>query len=315
MDWFREHVVLFYGIGIGLLILIGAVLVSDKFATTPIPSGHVTWDAIGGAQKFASQETFQHELINAAPLDNNFTIADIYRNLESNPERFYASLNPDNNPTGARTTHTTAGDGSLTYDTGSIDALLAALKPTSALSFSASDGVDLKNVYSYIPSSIVGSSTPGEKTLTAAQYALYEYGNEAGGSIESYMTLWGNAQASIFKGFLEDIHNPEKADQARAVAEGLIEVGESLERMEVLPPAVVSAHKNLYESYKTIGENLIVVTEANSDDSLLSSIEKYNASVDQFARNYLTIVTIFSLNDITYDSNEPGSVFVFTPFE
>ena len=300
-----------YGIGIGLLILAGAVLISDKLAVDPSQSGE-SWGTLGSASLL--ETAYVGSSYDAQPLQENFTIADLYRNLESDPDRFYASLNPEQNKSKTNITGTTTGGGYLEYDSSSIDALLAAMKPSSSVNPTGSDQ-DLQNVYNFIPASIMGTSTPTDKPLTASQQALFEYGNEAGQPIESYFTLWGQGQAQVFKNFIEDKGDPDKAAAALAIADALYEVGDSLSRMEVVPAQMASHHAKLAASYQMIGEDLALVAKADNDDSLLAAIETYNASVEQFARNYLAVVTVFSANGVTFDSDRPGRVFVFTPIQ
>src|SRR3989344_1373485 len=91
----KAHLTLLYGIGLGLLVLFGMVLVSNKFATNNGGDSY-TWGTYGGAGRFVPTEQFVGSPRNDAPLEAPITIAELSRTLQTNPDRVYASLGPGN---------------------------------------------------------------------------------------------------------------------------------------------------------------------------------------------------------------------------
>ena len=57
MEWIRSHTSLIYGIMVALVIIAGAVVVSDKFATTSRGSLD-SWGAYGDAGGFVPGDSF-----------------------------------------------------------------------------------------------------------------------------------------------------------------------------------------------------------------------------------------------------------------
>ena len=142
---------------------------------------------------------------------------------------------------------------------------------------------------------------------------LKDYGNEAGGAVETYFTFHGSGQSQVLRNFLEDRANPDKSGAVEALADGLSEAGETLKQMGFIPAEMADAHKRLAGYYKVLAVKLRVVAKARADEDLLTAIEDYNGAADEFARSYLAIVSIFGTHEVTFDSGEPGRVFTFTP--
>ncbi len=309
----KKHMPIVYGICIGILILVGATVVANKLATSNTSTSY-TWGTEGGVGRFIPSDSFDGSLRDAPALPERFTLADLYRTLENSPDRFFAALNVPRTTGGKSPTATTTTDGEVQYDESGIEALLASLRPSSYVVVNP-DGTetDLKNIYNYIPTSIVGTTTLQKTPMTEAQRKLHAYGLEAGQPIESYFTLWGVAQAQVFKNLFEDRTNAEKISAAKNIARALFDVGTALESVYDVPSSIKPQHDNLAASYKDVGRALIPLINTKTDAELLTQIETYNTLVDKFARNYLAVVAIFSANQITYEEGDPGRVFIFTP--
>lgn len=310
----KNRFAVLYGVGIGILILAGATIVANKLATSTQSTSY-TWGTEGGAGRFVPSEFFKGSLRDAPNLPERFTISDLYRSLESSPDRFFASLNLPRSGDGKAPVVEATKEGTLEYDEAAVEALLASLRPSSYVVTPSEDSSiegDIANIYNYIPSSIVGTTTDIKKPMNQNQRHLHLYGIEAGQPIESYFTLWGSAQSQIFKNLFEDRSNPEKIQSAKDVARALFDIGDTLERMSEVPASIKPQHDTLAASYKVVGRTLIPLINAKTDAELLSRLEEYNTLVEKFARDYLAVVAIFAANEIKYDESEPGRVFVFT---
>jgi hypothetical protein len=314
MGWIREHLIIVYGVGVAILVLTGAILVSNKFATNTRADPY-TWGSYGDAGRFIPTDAFGGSLRNPQPLDERFTVSDLYRNLETNPDRVYASLTPGIDAPSSFTLFdaTTTPEGIFEFGEGAIDALLASIQPSAYTgNLTATEGLDLDSVYSYIPSSISSATTTLDQPMSKEQNDLYHYGNDAGSPIELYGSLWGSVQSNIHRSFVEDYTNQDKAASLERLAEAVFEVGLSIQRLNQVPDTIQEKNKDLADAYKDIARKTLAISKITTEADLLVALDEYNASADKFLKTYLAIVTTFSLNGITYDDNEPGRVFVYT---
>ncbi len=305
VEWIRAHLVLVYGLGLGVVVLTGAVLVSDKFATSG-ESDSYTWGSYGGTNRFVPSEQFTGTSRSASPLEQPFTLAEVSRNLQNNPDRVYASLSQ-----GAPTRSTTA-TGTFAPQDDAIEELLRSIKPDEYIGNLTSGEKNLDEIYHFIPKNILSGVVYEARTLTPAQQALYTYGNEAGSVIETYDSLWGGTQANIHRAFIEDRADPTKANALERLAAGLFDVSASLSSMEIIPAAIQSRHNDLIAAYKAVGEQTVALSKTRTDDEALTAIEAYNASAEQFLRAYLAISTVFTLNSVSFSSTDPGRMFVYS---
>ena len=311
MDWIRTHLTLVYGMGIGLLLLIGAVLVSDKFATSGQDDAY-TWGSYGGGGRFIPSEQFQGSSREAPPYEQPLTIAELSRNLQTNPDRVYASLVPGASvPQNALYYGTTTAEGALEFGADAVDALLKSIKP-SAYTGNLTSGETLDEIYQFIPKNIGATGISDQRQMNKTQRDLYNYGNEAGSSIELFSSIWAPVQANIHRSFVEDRSNAEKATSLKRLGDALVEVGLSLSYMEFIPIAMKTAHRDLATTYQEVGEKTILIADARTDDELLTAIEAYNVSADEFLRAYLSVSTVFNLNSVTFSDVDPGRMFVYT---
>lgn len=311
MDWMKAHLTLVYGIGLGLLVLSGAVLVSNKFATYGGGDSY-TWGTYNGAGRFVPTEQFIGSSRNDAPLEVPITIEELSRTLQTNPDRVYASLGPGGTaPASNNFFGTTTAEGVIELGADAVDALLKSIKPTAYTGNLTADEGTLDEIYHFIPKNIGSVGVSEQSKMTKAQQELYNYGNEAGSFIELYSSIWAPVQAGIHRSYVEDRGNPEKATALKKLGNGLYEVGLGLGGMEIIPSAMTKQHRDLVAAYKTAGEKTEAIAFAITDDDLYVALVDYNRSADEFLRSYLAITTVFTLNSVTFKETDPGSVFVY----
>jgi hypothetical protein len=309
MSWLREHTTLLYGIGVGLVVLIGAVLVSNKFATNTETSQY-TWGAYGGAGRFIPVETFDTSLSDPLPIEEQFSIADLYSNLETNPDRVHASFISGTPPAVSELNDLITSGELFEFGEQSIEEFLASIKPSASTAALFTDSDD--SAYYYVPETISIGSPRTTYEMTEAERALYNYGNDAGASIELYATLWGNTQAFIHRGFIEDRTDPKKKGDLLKLAGGLSDVSLSLTDLDFMPQEVEKYHADLADAYAAVAEKTRTIANVQTDEALLAAIEDYNATADEFLRTYLSLSNVFLLNNIAYPETEPGRVFIYS---
>ncbi|QQG38034.1 MAG: hypothetical protein HYS26_00560 [Candidatus Kaiserbacteria bacterium] len=169
----------------------------------------------------------------------------------------------------------------------------------------------LLDAYEFIPKALISIETESQKPRTASQSALYEYGNEAGSLIQSFEDTHRN-MPQVLKDQFEDRDDEEKRGRLVELASSLSGVGRALRAIEFVPSQAASANKNLAESYIEIGLKLSQIPNAANDDELLKAMLAYNTGVETFIKNYVALATLFSISGVTFRSDEPGSVFLFS---
>lgn len=292
MQWLRSHPYVAALIGTVVLILLGAFVVKERIAVRPEYSETRAWGGVGA------------QLLNPISRAPNYTGSiqeDIYREVRSGPPFYYS-------PAPAQIPFIDAG-GSGDFD---FDAFLALLsqpaggKPGEA----TSDNSLLDTAYSFIPGGLISTSTT-HKVRTPIQQALYNYGNEAGSSIQSFESTFGNA-SQILKDQFEDRESPSKNAALRALAEGLTGVGKALEGMGDVPSEVERAHAKVAASYRELGDKLSRVPGAKSEQEILDGILAYNSAAESYVKNYVALATLLSAYGVMFAPDDPGSVFTFT---
>lgn len=179
---------------------------------------------------------------------------------------------------------------------------------------SAAPGADiLAEVASFMPSgllSIMGTVAAPKRSTT--QQALYDYGNEVGGIIASYDAQYAQAQASIMTDYYADRTNTDKANAVARLGHALAQVGTDIDGLSDQAPASMSLlNTRIARGYETIGTKLAAIPAAKGDAALLQAINDYDASVDDFTRDYISMASTFSLAGVVFAAGDPGSVFTF----
>jgi hypothetical protein len=163
--------------------------------------------------------------------------------------------------------------------------------------------------FAYIPQGLISISS-GIKVRTASQEALFTYGNEAGGRIQSFESMHGN-MPQILKDQAEDRDNAEKKARVKQLGFDIAALGRELLDMQDVPQAVKTAHENYATSYRIVGTNLTKVADTSGDEAFLAAIETYNTSVEAHSQRFGVLVSVFNANDVAFSPSNPGSTFMF----
>lgn len=283
MMWLRAHA---YAVALalaGILFLAGVFIVLEKIA----PRNDSPVRAWGGAGGYLLDATASEIRPQAATQEN------IFSNVQGGPPFQYTPFSITNTPA---------------EDELDIETLLGILSsPSEQPSFVSENSLD---AYSFIPSGLVSADLP-QKTLTPTQQSIYEYGNQAGSSIQSFEGSFRNGP-QILKDQFEDREDPEKNERLLALARGLSSVGSELERLEGVPTEVATSHAKVAASYKELGAKLSSVQAAKTDEAVLDAIVSYNTTVELYVKNYVALATLISAHGVTFSPEDPGSIFTFT---
>lgn len=190
-----------------------------------------------------------------------------------------------------------------------LTALLAQLVQPQGTSTSVS--METSSAFSFIPQGLISTKSPGKK-LTPEEEALRSYGNEVGTFIQGFETMHGNSP-QILKDHAEDRGNPEKAARVNQLGYEMAELGRDLNQLQTVPPIAAAAHAAFATTYRQVGTNLTKIAATKTDEELLDAINTYNTSVESLSKRYFVLIGVFSANNVTFSSDEPGSVFMFNP--
>lgn len=303
----RTHPITSTVLGVALLVIIGGIVVMNRLAVNPGTS-QGSWNITSAGQ---FNPTVGGDVIFGTSPDQ-YSEDELRALLETTQGPTYASLIPQNTKKTAGVSSGLSLQDDGTYIVDDLEALFSRLAPTTQIVKPANPDEEqtLADVYSFIPSGIIGTSS-AQKTRTRAQSDLYNYGNDAGSYIESYYENWGRGQAQTLKRFFEDRTSVKKRDDAKEIAEALIQTGKQLQAVTFVPQTIESAHTSLAQKYVAVGNALLPVLEAQSDADVIASIGAYNQEAELFAKAFIQVANIFRTYEVTFVDTEPGHVFVF----
>ena len=290
MSWIRAHPYIAAIGGAVLLILVGIIVVtqrSDVASGDPAPR---TWGGVG-TNLFNPSSSGENQNFAQGP-------ESLYTQAQGGPPFYYT-------PTAQEFQFTQVEDPNFDFST-FLETLASSGKSTPV---GETGGSLLEDLYSFIPQGLISTSTR-EVYRTPLQDALYNYGNDAGRTIQLFES---DAQIAprILKDQFEDRYNPDKNNALLSVAGHLTEVGVELSLMQV-PPEVRSAHQKVAESYREMGKMLARIPEAKTDQAVLDAMLAHNAVVETYVKNYVALATLLSAHGVVFSTDDPGSVFTFT---
>jgi len=290
MHWLLTHPYASSIAGVVFVLVIGFLVFTARSDVEPVSVAQ-TWGSIGADLTSP---------IGIAPVINTRQDQEnLYSQVKGGAPFQYTPLPPHMIETGAEAA-----------DEFDFDAFITSLTRPSGTKGSNPSDTALTDAYAFIPGGLISTSTP-TKERTALQSAIYEYGNEAGGYIQSYDALYPNA-SQILKDQFEDRTNSAKNARLLGLADAMIGVGNSLQNIEITPPSLKPAHDKLAKSYAQMGTQLKAIAKAKNDETMLDAILAYNASVEAFTKDYVALASLFSAYGVTFKPDEPGSAFVFT---
>jgi hypothetical protein len=303
MDWLRLHPIVVAAVCALVLVLVGLVIAGGSFARTPSNSVN-SWDSTG------TERLYTGSIIQGEQYQGRLTADDIYTPLAELRQQAAGSvLIPSQAQSGIIIQEGPVSE-PLIYDDAALNKLFSTVQASAQISVPSTTDFGLEDIFAYLP---FKRTFPEVQTnTTATQSALYTYGNEAGSSVQTYSDRHAD-QAIVLRRFVEDLGNSAKAEEVRFMAQDLATVGDELSRMDDVPAVARSSHNRVAAGYQQLGALLEAVSTARTDAELLEKITTYNAAADSFNYSLVALATIFSVSEVSFNENDPGRVFVFTP--
>lgn len=292
MHWIRVHPYIFLLATAAVLLVVGALVFKEQSTTLPNSSSTIAWGGLGGGFFYPISGVNK-------PAENAEEETDLYNKVQSGPPFSYTLYAPPK----------TEGDAQNDFDLDAFLALLASENQNAETGIQTSDSL-LVNPYTFIPSGSTLPTSPA-KERTPTQQALYKYGNEAGFYVQSFENANKN-MADVVQKQIDDPQGPLAVAALVELAKNLAKVGNSLEKIADVPAQATSVNTKLAGSYKDVGAKLALVPDAKTDEERAETMLTYNAAAEEFVKSYVALVTLFSISEVTFTPDEPGSVFTFT---
>ena len=170
------------------------------------------------------------------------------------------------------------------------------------------------NAYSLVPRGLISASilgTPATKR-TPEEKAFYAYGNAIGLQIQSFDSSHNNTTANL-DAFFKDRTSQSKVTPLLALANDYEKLADDISGTENVPKELVGMHSSLAQGYRTISKGLVQLSKGGSDKELSDAVLAYDASADEFIKNFVALADFFSVRGIKFSGSDPGKIFTFNP--
>ncbi|MDO8522538.1 MAG: hypothetical protein Q7S08_04650 [bacterium] len=178
-------------------------------------------------------------------------------------------------------------------------------------------------------------------TRTTEQKVLFDYGNEAGAIIKAFENTHTDVVRTL-KAFFDSRTDPSKAAgipeianvyaqltaassgmnptvsaatagaNLQAAANDYAQLGITIASLQNIPPQAETLNIKLAKGYADVAQGLARLTKTENDAQLLDAIQAYNATADEFIKNYVALVQLFSAYGVKFGANDPGAIFSFS---
>lgn len=296
MGWIRIHPYVLTLIITVSVFVVGSVIVASRTPVAPAQNP-LTWSGGTPAPAYPSY---------SAPASSPQQVAQIVIQGQA-PSTL--SLSPLSTPSAAPA-QTQQTSNSFDYES-----FLAQMSGSASVQPSAksntSENQAVAQAYQFVPSGLIATTAPAERSMSPSQKDLYDYGNQVGAEIQAFENLHTD-QAQVLKDQAEDRSDQAKANEVIALGQGYSSIGTYMEQMQEVPDSVSSFHTALAQSYLDIGAKLQVIAQAQGDTAFVQALQDYDKSADTFVHNFGSMAQFFSEQGVSFSQQDPGSVFSFT---
>ncbi len=177
-------------------------------------------------------------------------------------------------------------------------------------------------------------------TRTPEQKALFDYGNKVGSLIRNFENTHGNV-TQVLKTFFDSRIDPSKAAGipeianayaqltsaipltpgatpasatvgVQSIANEYTQLGLAIGNVPGVPPQAESLNAKLAKGYRDAAQGLSKLSQTENNATLLEAINAYNANADEFIKNYVALVDLFSMYGVRFSASDPGAIFSFS---
>lgn len=227
---------------------------------------------------------------------------------DQNPTSFSYNTTPAPAPT--KNTVATIISSDTAFDFNAFRQQLSSSMPKNSVP-SATQAAGTSETYPTVPPQLFTAVDTAPRTRDDTQQAMYVYGNAAGSFIQEYDRLHPDDSAEVQR-YFDARGTVAHVIALKQLGDDLKNIGISMKTISPVPVQLVAVHTALANSYIDIGEKLSVIPSAQSDDDLIKAINVYDDAVELYAKNYTALVFKFSEHKVTFGSDEPGSLFMFS---
>jgi hypothetical protein len=285
MHWFAAHAYITGLIIASILLVSGTALVSQRAPLSGIDT-NTTWSGAGislfsGLQRGSAPEETRirtEDILQGQRKDTSYTILPAGAGFEAAPGTDF-----------------------------NWEALMAELVRPPGAGAQSTEATNL-GVYAFIPQGLIAVREATQER-SETQDILFEYGNAVGSFIVAFDDSHAN-MLQILKDAYQDRENAQKVAAAAQIGRDYVQLGAELEGITA-PAQVGGLHQRLADAYKRVGRLMIAKVQAKNDTDFLAAVNAYNAGVDQFQKEYLALVTLFSVAEVQFTDYDPGRVFMF----
>ncbi len=137
--------------------------------------------------------------------------------------------------------------------------------------------------------------------------AMRDYGNNYGKKIKLFAITTGD-QPKIMNEFIQGRGNPGNTDALLSLAQKYIDLAEELLKIDG-PENIKVFGIALANAYREVGEATIELSKmTSSDEGAINYIHAYNKSVDNFAREFVALSSVFGAFGIKFNKGEGGDI-------
>lgn len=296
MEWLRTHPYIPLLALVVVLVVGGTALITSR-QPVPVSANTITWSGGAGASPYQYGQ-YTPSVQNSSPEQ----IAQDVIGSETQPSLTLPQLST------ATTTSIVTQSTSPNY-VQLLEQLGSPSTNAAPANTQTSANALIARAYQFIPTGLVATITPATK-MTSEQQAIYDYGNQVGGEIQSFEQLHTN-EPQVLKDQVEDRTNAAKAQAVVSLGQGLAAIGTYMEGIQDVPSSAQSLNTALGQSYIDIGTKLQLIPAAQSDSSYVQAVENYDDSANTFVHNYAQLAEFFTNQGVVFSTGDPGSVFSF----
>lgn len=168
--------------------------------------------------------------------------------------------------------------------------------------------------YFFLPRGLINASAP-VPTRNKEQRAIFDYGNNVGSHIQAFESAHKNIP-KVLKDFFDDRASQAKAEGVLYIASEYEKLGNNIAGIagiDSVPKEAAMLHVALAQGYIKVSAGLASITKTQGDKELVDAIIAYDASADEFIKNYVALTEFFGAYGVKFSAGDPGSVFTFSP--